>query len=84
MTKLEEVTDAIHTRNEDITLDDVLQAFQNNEEAPIGIDLNGYFIDCDDEVTKIRQLDIRWTFNKPLHIQPKEVIEYLHSTLCPN
>lgn len=64
-----------------ITLADVLKSFQGNTKAPVGVDMNGRFLDCDDDMTEWKILDVRWNLALPLDDQEPEVIEFLHKIL---
>lgn len=65
----------------DITLEDVLRTMQGNPKAPIGVDINGYFLECEDDLTDLRLMFQRWTLGKPLQDQPPSTISFLHSLI---
>lgn len=64
-----------------ISLADVLRAFQGNEKAPIGVDMNGYFLDCDLDMTKIEILETSWNLALPLDNQSEPTISFLYDIL---
>lgn len=67
-----------------ITLADVLKSFQNKRKCPIGVSLNGDFMDCDDDCIKYEVLDVRWNLALPLSGQSEETLDSLISFYTPN
>lgn len=64
-----------------VRLADVLFSRQNHP-GPIGVDINGYFLDCDDDMTKIQILEVKWNLIKDdLRDQSPETIEFIYSLL---
>lgn len=64
-----------------LELADVLRALQNNDKAPVGVDVNGYFLDCDDDMKEWWQLDLRWNLAETLDDQTPEVWDFLHGII---
>ena len=69
----------------DIRLADVLIAMRGNKKAPIGIDINGYFINCDNDCSNVKSLKEKWNLkNNSLAWHYKhqtETCEYLFNLL---
>ncbi len=61
-----------------IRLLDILVAMRGNSKAPIGIDMNGHFIDCDDDMNNLKISEVRWDFkDDDLSHQSTETISFL-------
>lgn len=65
-----------------IRLADVLLAMRGNEKAFVGVDINGYFLDCNDEMTEWRILEERWDCRADdFTLQTDECKRFIHSLL---
>lgn len=66
----------------DVQLSDILYCMRK-EGCPIGIDINGRFIDCDDDCTKYWVIEgVQYDLTKPFKDQSEEVIDFLHNIIC--
>ena len=65
-----------------VRLVDVLLAMQNRV-GPIGVSINGHFLDCDDDCNGLHELGAYWNLHQDsLDDQPEPTIDFLHSLLC--
>lgn len=64
-----------------ITISDVLISLRSNRKAPIGIDINGYFLDCDDNMENLEILEINWNLLKSLEDQEESTLEFIANIL---
>lgn len=63
-----------------ITLEHVLKAMQNHK-GPIGIDINGHFLDCDDDLNDMHSLEEKWVLGLPLSLQSPATQMFLYELL---
>lgn len=66
-----------------IRLADILKTMQNKTTSPIGVDINGYFMDCDNDMRRFWSRDESWNLAEDdVREQTPETIAFIHSAIC--